>query len=470
MTERSEGTTQMTNHLQAYATYLPAHRLDPREIGARGARVVASFDEDSTTMAVAAATAMLRQHGPAKPGSVHLATTSLPYLDKTNAVALVAALHLDRDTFAGDVGGSARSGVAALRAAIADGGLAALADVRVGKPGSADEKTGGDGAAALLFGPEEGIAEVVAQVSRSDEFLDRWREPTSVTGHQWEERFGLERYAALVREVADSALEAASVTQAHHVVVTSPNAGVVKKVGSLVKGLSSTGGSPIGHAGAADIGLALAAVLDVAGPGETILLLSAADGCDAVVLRTTKALVTRRQDVPVARQLEGGHTVGHLTYLSWRGLLDREMPRRPEPERPAGPPAARGAAWKFGFSGSRCTACGFVHLPPTRVCRQCSTADEMVPAPASRLEGTVATYTVDRLAYSPSPPVVDVVVDFDGGGRCSLEVADADPEAFSVGSRVDLTFRRLFTAGGVHNYFWKARLVADAVSDERDER
>lgn len=81
----------------------------------------------------------------------------------------------------------------------------------------------------------------------------------------------------------------------------------------------------------------------------------------------------------------------------------------------------------------------------------------MEPARASRLGGTVATYTVDRLAYSPSPPVVDVVVDFDGGGRCTLEAADADPDAFEVGSRVDLTFRRLFTAGGVHNYFWKAR-------------
>ncbi len=52
--------------------------------------------------------------------------------------------------------------------------------------------------------------------------------------------------------------------------------------------------------------------------------------------------------------------------------------------------------------------------------------------------------------------MIDVVVDFDGGGRTLLELADAEPEDVEVGSRVQLTFRRLYTSGGVHNYFWKA--------------
>jgi uncharacterized OB-fold protein len=55
--------------------------------------------------------------------------------------------------------------------------------------------------------------------------------------------------------------------------------------------------------------------------------------------------------------------------------------------------------------------------------------------------------------------VVEAVVDFDGGGRYTLEVADSDPESLKVGTRVGLTFRRLNTAGGVHNYFWKARAI-----------
>lgn len=78
--------------------------------------------------------------------------------------------------------------------------------------------------------------------------------------------------------------------------------------------------------------------------------------------------------------------------------------------------------------------------------------------PVAGLGGSVVTYTVDHLAYSPSPPVVQAVIDVAGGGRFTCEVADAEPERISVGSPVQFTFRRLFTAGDVHNYFWKAQL------------
>ena len=76
--------------------------------------------------------------------------------------------------------------------------------------------------------------------------------------------------------------------------------------------------------------------------------------------------------------------------------------------------------------------------------------------------GTVATFTVDRLAFSPSPPMINAVVDFDGGGRYTLEVADASPDEVEIGTRVQMSFRRLYTVDGVHNYFWKATVVAAA--------
>lgn len=441
--------------LLAYASYLPVYRLGA-DSGVRGLRVASSFDEDSTTMAVAAAGA-LGDLG--DPGQVLFATTSPPYLDKTNAAAIVAALPLSSATFAADHIGSARSTFAAIRSALHDGGLVVAADVRVGKPGSADERGGGDGGAALLLGDGPVIAEILSTTSTTTELLDRWRSPRSLTGEQWEERFGFEQYADVIRDTAARALTIADLDEADHVVLTSGNSAVAKRGGTLIKGRLSTVASPIGFSGAADPLIALAAVLDVAEPGETILLLSAVDGCDVLLLRATDELPRRRQPRSVAAQIARGREVAYLTYLSWRGLLERELPRRPEPDRPAGPPSARGVAWKFGFAGSRCTACGFGHLPPIRVCRQCGATDQMEALPASRLTGTVATFTVDRLAYSPSPPVIDVVVDFDGGGRCALEVADADPSAVAVGTRVELTFRTLFTAGNVHNYFWKARVL-----------
>ena len=434
-----------------YGAYLPAHRLGP-DSGVRGTRVVASFDEDATTMAVAAA------RGLPEPSSVWWASTSPPYLDKTNATTVHAALRLPRAVPAADLVGSARSTFAGIRAAVATGGLVVAADVRVGRPGSLDERSGGDGAAALLFGEGEPIAEVLGTAGDSLELLDRWRDPRRTTGEQWEERFGLEQYAGLLRAVAARVLEDAGLEDADHVVVTSANAGVTKRPGAVVGGTLSSTGSPIGFSGAADPLLALAAVLDVAGPGETVLVLSAVDGVDALLLRTTDLLPQRRAARSVADQLAGGREVAYPTYLSWRGLLERDLPRRPEPDRPAGPPSLRAAGWKFGFTGSRCRRCDFLHLPPLRVCRGCSAADEMDTVSVVDLGGTVATSTVDRLAFSPSPPVVDVVVDFEGGGRTTLEVADADPAGVAVGAEVELVFRNLFSAGGVANYFWKARV------------
>jgi len=49
------------------------------------------------------------------------------------------------------------------------------------------------------------------------------------------------------------------------------------------------------------------------------------------------------------------------------------------------------------------------------------------------------------------------VVDFDGGGRLPVELTDVDAADVHVGDRVEMVFRRLSTADGIHNYFWKAR-------------
>ena len=91
------------------------------------------------------------------------------------------------------------------------------------------------------------------------------------------------------------------------------------------------------------------------------------------------------------------------------------------------------------------------------MCKRCRAVDDSERAPLAAAGGRVATYTVDRLAFSPSPPVIDVVVDFDGGGRTTVELADAGPDDVDIGTEVEMTFRRLYSSGGVHNYFWKAR-------------
>jgi uncharacterized OB-fold protein len=88
---------------------------------------------------------------------------------------------------------------------------------------------------------------------------------------------------------------------------------------------------------------------------------------------------------------------------------------------------------------------------------KCGAVDEMQQERFADTSCRIATYTLDYLAYSLQPPVVVGVVDYEGGGRFSSELTDVDPKEVQIGNTLEMTFRRLFTADGVHNYFWKAR-------------
>jgi uncharacterized OB-fold protein len=202
-------------------------------------------------------------------------------------------------------------------------------------------------------------------------------------------------------------------------------------------------------------------LLEQAEPGLTVALVSAHDGADALVLRTTDALGSFRPARSIAAQLAAGGPISYGKFLSWRGQLEVEPPRRPEPGRVSAPASSRNEAWKYGFVGSRDRVTGDVQLPPMRVSRDGERTDDVDPAPMADVRGTVVTFTIDRLAYSPSPPIVFAVVDFDGGGRLPVELTDTDAAEVRIGSRVEMTFRRLATADGIHNYFWKGRLVRD---------
>jgi len=121
--------------------------------------------------------------------------------------------------------------------------------------------------------------------------------------------------------------------------------------------------------------------------------------------------------------------------------------------------SGRSEEWKYAFVGSRDNESGELHLPPARVSRVGDAVDSMAQAPMSEVEGTIALFTVDRIAFSLSPPITFAVVDFDGGGRHPVELTDVDVDALQIGDRVEMTFRKLFTADDIHNYFWKARPV-----------
>jgi hydroxymethylglutaryl-CoA synthase len=484
--------------LLGFAGYVPHHRLDRGAITAasgtnagKGTRSVASYDEDTTTMAVEAGRLALRPLGDAArsmPDAVWFSSTAPAYVDKTNATIVHAALRLDHAASAFDANGSVRSAVGALRSALRgnDTVLVLSSDMRTGLPTSVDEREGGDAAVALLVGEGSDAAPVLAELlggaSVTEEFLDRWRTPGDVRSKQWEERFGEVQYVPLGQEafklaLADAGLEAEGVAR---VVVAGTHARAVRVVGAKVAagtgGLAEDLAATVGNPGAAQPALLLVHALEQAAPGDVVALVVLADGADVLLFRATDALDARDGSRPIAEQVAAGRDdLRYLQFLSWTGMVTVEPPRRPEPARASSSAAARNDEWKFGLVGSRDRSSGAVHLPPARVSFEGGAVDDMEPLPMADAVGTIVTFTVDRLAYSPSPPIVFAVVDFDEstGGRLPVELTDVDATAVAIGQRVEMTFRRLNRSDGIQNYFWKAKPVPGAPSsptrESRDE-
>lgn len=456
----------------AYGVYLPHWRLHRSEIGAflggrggRGTRAVASYDEDTTSMGVEAgrrALGALPADAPA-PTALFFATSAPAYLEKSNAATIHAALGLNPTVGAYDLGGAVRSGAGALRAGLERRGstLVVLSDMRSGRPGGTDESAGGDGAVAFVVGDSApALAELLAISSTTEEVLDRWRLPEEAFSRSWEERFGESALVAPALRTYAAALVQSEIpeTGVNRIAVSGSSTRAARRVAAklltggaaAVDDLSATSG----YVGAAHVGLSIAQALHGVAAGETVAVTSIADGADVFVFRACVAGATA-----VAPAEQGGPALSYASFLTWRGCLEREGPRRPDPLRPTAPAAWRSQTWKLGFVGSRCEECEQIHLPPQRTCLSCRSLDRMAAVPLRDVRGTIATFTLDRLAYSLNPPAVAVVVDLDGGGRFQCELTDAAPDSVEIGQRVQMTFRRLFTAEGVHNYFWKAKPV-----------
>src|ERR1700691_1406084 len=146
----------------SYGSYVPYRRLKRAAIAqvlgtpaGRGERSLASFYEDSGSMAVEALRDALKGAPTAEIRSLVYATTTPPYAEKLNAALVGAAAKLPAEIRATDSTGSIRAGLSAILqaadAVAATGGQAAVAisDSRLGAPEGKAEQANGDGAAAL---------------------------------------------------------------------------------------------------------------------------------------------------------------------------------------------------------------------------------------------------------------------------------------------------------------------------------
>jgi 3-hydroxy-3-methylglutaryl CoA synthase len=161
---------------------------------AKGERAIANWDEDSITMAVEAGRDALTGVDRTTVGSVSLASTTLPFIDRLNAGVVKEALTLPDAVGAADSTGSLRAATSALiqslKAASAGGAphLAIASEMRKARPASEGELVNGDAAAAVLVGQGELIARFRGSYSTTIDFVDHYRSAGMDFDYAWETR------------------------------------------------------------------------------------------------------------------------------------------------------------------------------------------------------------------------------------------------------------------------------------------
>ncbi|MBE0481125.1 MAG: OB-fold domain-containing protein [Dehalococcoidia bacterium] len=460
--------------ITSYGAYVPLWRLSREAImkGLRGEKAIRNFDEDSTTMGVAAAIDCLKGQDREAVEGLFFASTTSPYREKQISATIAAAADLRQDIVTADFGNSMRAGTAALRAALdavragsAKKVLVVASDCRMGAPGTDFEQYLGDGAAALLVGESGVVASVDGWYSISNELNDIWRRDDDAYVRAWEDRFvNSVGYLDTVGKAVAGLLEKSGLKQADFAkaVIAAPSPRIhgeaVRKLGFDPKAQGQEHFIDVmGNTGTAYPLMLLVAAMETAKPGDRLLLSCYGNGSDAIALRAG----------PVSNGVEGRRGIAkHLStkrivddyrvYLQWRELLTFESAPTPP-----GGHISSSAQWRdrsqiFPLHGLKCLGCGGIHFPPQRVCPKCRARDRFEEVRLSDKKGTIYTFSADNLCSRREAPRVTAIIDFDGGGRMATLMTDRVLEEIQVGMPVEMSFRRIASQDGVHNYFWKS--------------
>jgi len=469
--------------ITSYGAYIPYYRLNRVEIAKAwggapqlGEKAVANCDEDSITMAVAAAIDCTTGIDPKGIGGLYFASTTSPYKEKQAAAVIATAVDLGREVFTVDFGSSLRSGTSAMRAAmdaVSSGSsrrvLVCAADTRLGYPHGENEMSFGDGAAAFLIGDTKVAAAIEGSYTLTNEMIDVWRSDKDIFVNVWEERFVREiGYERVIPEAVSAAMKKYNLAPKDFAkfVCYAPNSRqltpIARNLGfNLKTQVQDILYDTVGNTGTASAMMSLVAALEEAKAGDRILLASYSNGCDVFILKVTEEIENIRNRRGVKGHLSRKRMVGNYQkYARWRRLIAVQPPARPEPVAPSAVALWRDNKGGLGLYGVRCKNCGFIQYPAQRVCINCKTKDNFEPYRFARETGKVFTFSHDNLAASIDPPTTICAVDFPQGGRIMCDMTDRAVEEVKVGMPVEMTFRKIGEQGSIYNYWWKCRPVA----------
>jgi hydroxymethylglutaryl-CoA synthase len=331
-----------------YGVYIPRYRIKIEEIAkvwganpetiSKGLlikeKAVAGFDEDTTTISVEAARNALKMTGinPEKIGAIYVGSESHPYTVKPTATIVADAIEAAPELTAADYEFACKAGTAGMQTCMGltssdmiEFGMAIGADTAQAAPGDALEYTAASGGVAYIIGKENPLAKFEGTYSYTTDTPDFWRKEGQAYPRHGGRFTGAPAYFKHVQSASEGLMNKLDLKPEDFdfAVFHQPNGKFPRNVakmlgfgeeqikdGLLVDRIGNTysGSSPLG----------LANVLDIAKPGERILITSFGSGAgsDSFSIIVEDGIKGKRKKAPLVEDF-----IKDKKYIDYSGYV-----------------------------------------------------------------------------------------------------------------------------------------------------
>jgi hydroxymethylglutaryl-CoA synthase len=334
-----------------YGSYVPRYRLPGIEVarvwtnGLGGSpikeKAVAGLDEDVTTMSIEAArNALIRARiDPKAIRAVWVGSESHPYAVKPTSTIVAESIGTSAHIQAADWEFACKAGTEAVQASIGLVGsgmgsytLSIGMDTAQGRPGDALEYTAASGGAAFIIGPaEESVAIYQGSYSYVTDTPDFWRRSGETYPSHGDRFTGEPAYFNHTLSSASALMKMMGTTASDYAyaVFHQPNVKFPSRAAQMLgfnEDQIKTGllAGEIGNVYSGSCMVGLTAILDVAQPGDRILMVSYGSGAgsDSFDLVVTERITEVQKLAPTTRDYINRRTViDYATYSRYRGKL-----------------------------------------------------------------------------------------------------------------------------------------------------
>ncbi len=338
----------------SYGAYIPRFRIKIEEISkvwgdnansiADGLMVfeksVPDMDEDTITIAVEAARHAINRAGvnPERIEAIFTGSESHPYAVKPTSTVVAEAIGATPSLTAADFQFACKAGTAAIQTCIGmadsgmiDLGMAIGSDVSQGAPGDALEYTAAAGGVAYIIGKDKFIAKIESTYSYTTDTPDFWRREGMPYPEHGGRFTGEPAYFKHVTSAASTLMNKIGTKPSdyNYAIFHQPNGKFPTRVAKTL-GFSSEQIKPglvvprLGNTYSGSCMMGLAATLDIAKPGDRILMTAFGSGAgsDAFSISVTDRIEDIRNGAPSVEQLLANPIyIDYAKYAKHKGKI-----------------------------------------------------------------------------------------------------------------------------------------------------